>query len=387
MSMYVNDRSAASRQFVANPPFWGSKMASLTTSSYQNNPVRSHLVYVAGILAFSAVLGGLYLGVQSYFAGRDSDRHVAEIVGRAFPLVGLVVLFGGVGAWYWWSRRRRIVIAVTSDGLTVNTRPRDVYSLSDAKLGTWGVTGGMAMGTTLHLQCGSRRFVLGGQDHRLAAGTRLEAPDAGYGLPVDIDAWLSAPEFDELLTIVGPRSGLDVRKPAPGGPTRCLLFPNPMLIQQTGSWAFGEQRRVAQSQNQPRLAIDLGADTIRVIDPNSNALIASTSPAQVTAAPVTYGSTHRHLIPNLGHVLSDAAATYWSTTPGLHVSIPGMPPLTIGCRDSISGLRHRFSWPGLPTQDAHADYVVSGADWLTLVEKFGLAAYLKQDGKAGATPV
>ncbi|MDT5190674.1 MAG: hypothetical protein QOI28_2925 [Mycobacterium sp.] len=65
----------------------------------------------------------------------------------------------------------------------------------------------------------------------------------------------------------------------------------------------------------------------------------------------------------------------------MRVSIPGMPPLTIGCRDTVSGLDRRFSWPdNVPTEHARADYEVSGTDWLILVEKFGLAAYLNKRG-------
>jgi hypothetical protein len=38
------------------------------------------------------------------------------------------------------------------------------------------------------------------------------------------------------------------------------------------------------------------------------------------------------------------------------------------------GLDFRFSWRyDVPTEAARADYEVSGTDWLTLVEKFGLA--------------
>src|SRR5258705_1039270 len=98
------------------------------------------------------------------------------------------------------------------------------------------------MGTALHLQCGQRRFILGGRDRRVASGTRLEAPDAGYGLPVDIDAWVSASDFEEILTMVGRRSGLDVRPPEPGQPTRCLLFPNSLLIQEMGVCSTQEAR-------------------------------------------------------------------------------------------------------------------------------------------------
>ena len=375
MNVNINEGPAGARQFVAQPPFWGSKVASITTPAWKNNTGRSYLIMVVAVLAFSAVLGGLFIGMQSLV--EDGGEWIQRASMYGFQGGLLLLLFGGVYAWTWWSRRGKIVISVTSDGLTVNKRQGDVYSFTDAKLGTWGVTGGATMGTALHLQCGPRRFVLGGRDRRVAAGTRLEAPDAGYGLPVDVDAWLPASDFEEVLTMVGCHAGLDVRRPALGESTRCLLFPNPLLIQEMGAFAVRKKREFLQSANQPRLAIDVGADAIRVIDPNSNALIASTSPAQVTATPVIYRPSSMHLFPSLGHLMSDAATTYWSTTLGMHVSVPGLPPLTIGCQDSDSGLDHRFSWAGnVPTEDARAEYVVTGADWLTLVEKFGLAPHL-----------
>ena len=376
MNVNVNEGPAGVRQFVAHPPFWGSKVASITTPAWQHNTGRSYLIMVVGVLAFSAVLGGLYVGMQSLSVG--GAEWMQQFGGRGFQYLLVVLLFGGVYGWYWWSGRKKIIISITSDGLSVNKRPGDVYSFADAKLGTWGVTGGATMGTALHLNCGPRRFVLGGRDRRVAAGTRLDAPDAGYGLPVDVDAWLSASDFEEVLTLVGRRSGLDARPPAPGEPTRCLLFANSLLMQEIGSFAFQKQREFAQSMHQPRLAIDVGVDGIRVIDPSTNALVAAVSTAQVTATPVIYRPmSGRHVLPNLGHAISDAATNYWSTSPGMRVSVPGMAPLTIGCRDSVTGLDFRFSWPGnVPTENARADYEVSGADWLTLVEKFGLAPHL-----------
>ena len=275
--MNVNDRPAASRQFEAHPPFWGSKVASKTTPAWQNNLTKSYGIMVVGVLAFSVVLGGLYLGMQSLGA-----EWMQYFDGRAFQLVLVALLFGGVYGWYWWSRRRKITVFVTNDDLSVSTRPGDVYSFSGAKLGTWGVTGGATMGTALHLQCGPRRFILGGRDRRMAAGTRLDAPDVGYGLEVDVDAWLSASDFEEILTVVGGPSELDIRPPAPGEPTRCLLFANALLVQEFGPFAFHKREQFMRSLSQPRLAIDVDADAIRVIDPNTNALIASTSPAHVT---------------------------------------------------------------------------------------------------------
>ena len=384
MSELYNDGSTASRQFVAQPPFWGSKVASITTPAWQKSPGKSHAIMVVGVLAFSAVLGGLFLGMQSL--SEDGGEWIQRATTYGFQGVLLLLLFGGVYGWYWWSRREKIVISVTSDGLTVNKRPGDVYSFTDAKLGTWGVTGGATMGTALHLQCGRKRFILGGRDRRVSAATRLEAPDAGYGQSVDVDASVSASDFDEILTMVSRRSGLDIRPPGPGEPTRCLLFANGLKMQEFGSFAFRKQREFVRSMHQPRLAIDVGDGVIRVIDPTTNALIASVSPANVTATPVVYRPMQRsHWLPNLGHAISDAATNYWSTSPGMRVSVPGMPLLTIGCRDTVMGLDLRFSWPGnVPTEEARADYEVSGTDWLTLVEKFGLAPHLQTRGQEGA---
>jgi hypothetical protein len=52
-----------------------------------------------------------------------------------------------------------------------------------------------------------------------------------------------------------------------GERTRCLLFPNLELMHQMSVWAFGAKRRRKRSTSQPLLAVDVGADAIRVIDP------------------------------------------------------------------------------------------------------------------------
>jgi hypothetical protein len=368
--------SAASRQFVAHGPFWGSKVASKTTPAWQNNPGMSYLFMIAAVVGFSVVVGGLYLGVQSYSEGQA--EWIQAIAGEGFIALLFVLLIVGTVVWYLRSQRK-ILISVTSDGLTVNKRPGDVYSFNDAKLGTWGVTGGPTMGAALHLQCGPRRFIVGGRDHRVAAGTRLEAPDVGYGQSVDVDARVSASDFKEILAMASLRSGLDVRAPAPGEPTRCLVYPNPLLMQETGPFAFRKRQELYRSLSQPSLAIDVGDDAIRVIDPKINAVIASVSPAQVTARPLMYRPSSSHLFPTAGHVISDFMGNYLSRMPYMVVSVPGMQPLTIGCRDTVSGVDHRFSWRAdVPVQNERPDYAVLGADWLTLVEKFGLAAYLEE---------
>jgi hypothetical protein len=97
---------------------------------------------------------------------------------------------------------RQIILFVTSDGLTINQRPGDGFSFSDAKLGAWDAKapggGSMPVGTALHLQCGSHRFVLGGEDHRVRPGTRLDAAPTRK-----IDATMNASDFEELLAILG----------------------------------------------------------------------------------------------------------------------------------------------------------------------------------------
>lgn len=374
--MDVNYGSATSRQFEANPPFFGSKVASITTPAWQKNPIGSNLIMAVGVFAFCGVLGGLWIFMQSSVA--HSSVAVQQYATFGFLGVCVVLLLLGTAIWYRRSQRR-IFLSVTPDALTVTTRPGDVYSFIGAKLGTWGVTDGATMGLALHLHSGERRFILGGRDRRVAAGTRLEADDVGYGLPVDVDAWLSAEDFEEILTMVSRRSGLDIRQPGPGDPIRCLLFVNSLKIQEIGS-SFRKQREFLKSLHQARLAIDVVPEGIRVIDPQSGALIAAVSTSQVTATPVVYRPEQaNHWFPDAGNIISDVATNYWSTSPGISVSVPGMAPLTIGCRDSVSGLDFRFSWPGdVPVVAARADYEVSGADLLTLTEKFGLTRHLQR---------
>lgn len=378
--MNANNNSGAARQFVAQPPFWGSKVASFTTPAWQNNPAKAYLFTIVGVFAFTGALWALFFGMQSLT--EDGSEWIQRASTHGLQLSLLVLLFGGVYGWTRWSRDKKIVVSATSDALTVTTRPGDVYPFTEAQLGTWGVTGGHTMGTALHLHCGSKRFALGGRDRRVAAGTRLDAPDAGYGLPIDVDAWLSAEDFDALLAIVSNRSGLDVRRPSADEPTRCLLFTNSLKLQEISSFSIRKQWQFTRSLSTARLAIDIGVNSIRVIDPTTAAVIASVSPRQVSAQPVVFRPMQgRHWFPTLGNAMSDAATDYWSTSPGMRITIPGMEPLTVGCRDTAMGLDFRFAWPGgVPTVAARADYEVSGTDWLTLVETFGLASHLQHRG-------
>jgi hypothetical protein len=362
------EQSAMSRQFVASPGFVGFGPNFSAKRSY---------IYTYGLVAVMA-LPTVVIGLM----GGSGHAHVAETAGKLVSHVMPVLLvLGIVGfvAYYFLHNNRKFVVSLTGDALTIDKRPGDVYSFSDARLGRWAYNDS-ALGTVLHLHSGAHRFVLGGRDHRVGAGTRLDEPPI-----IGVDAWLPADQFDELLAAMGPSSGLDVRSPAPGEPVRCLLFPNAMLVQQTSGFAMKKRRRIMQSASHAKLAIDVAADGIRVFDHGSNTLITSARPEQITARPATYQYRGRGMYgSSLGSVLEQAETAYLSVTPEMIVCLPGMAELTIACRDAAgnSSFRQRFSWRGQVQQriDDPADFAVSGADWLLLVEKFGLTPYLEIHG-------
>jgi hypothetical protein len=347
--MSVNDESTASGQFVALPLAGGVGLTIQGMSKFAFGYVAAAFVVMAPPMLLEAMYASIPL---------ESSARTAIEVGWMFGafvvlLVGFVI--------FRWRRRRKMLICVTSDGLTVNERKGDAYSFTDMKLGAWGPDS-LTVGTALHLHRGPDSLVVGGRDHRLAAGIRLDAA------PVDCpDAWMSASDFGELLAVVGRRSQLDVRGPAPGEPIRCLLFPYEVMAAVT-SWAFGEKLPFS-SPPKPRLAIDAGEDEIRVIDPTNNALKASVPPAKVTATAKTY--------------VQQVYVGTW-TVPVLKLGVPGLPPMTIGCQEGtlgLSGNRPRFPWSGAMDDEEPPAYLVTSRDWLTLVEKFGLAPYLE-----GLTP-
>jgi hypothetical protein len=116
MSTKANYGHAGPRQFAAYPPFWGSKMASKTTTGRQNNFGKSYAIMVVATPED-----------HHFRDDRRPDRQYAT-------------------GWCLFVQRREA-----------------------------GHMGAASMGTALHLHCGQRRFVLGGRDRRVAAGTRLEA--------------------------------------------------------------------------------------------------------------------------------------------------------------------------------------------------------------------
>jgi hypothetical protein len=119
-----------------------------------------------------------------------------------------------------------------------------------------------------------------------------------------------------------------------------------------------------------QLSIDVDNDTIRVIDPESHTVDATAAVSRITATALSYETR-------------DVESSQVSKTPAVAMSVPGVPPLTFGCPYPERWER-RFSWSGsvLIVEDPPA-YILSAADWLTLVEKFGLAANVKDAARKG----
>jgi DivIVA domain-containing protein len=156
---------------------------------------------------------------------------------------------------------------------------------------------------------------------------------------------------------------------AAGEPVRCVLIE---ILNRRRLWR--NVLRLDFSGGRPALAIDVGTDAIRVIDLTTNALIASARLAQVTATPKEHTALE-DMFPSV------------CTMPVLDVGVPGLPPLTIGplplevppdwARRGRYG-PYASSWRNTVMHTTkYPNYVVTNADWLTLVEKFGLAPHLE----------
>ena len=359
---------AASRRFVASaaPP------------STKQMMKYTYLITFGGM----ASLGAIYMALFMVGALLGAANNVMQV---GAPVVFFAFLLGAMPAYAMFQRRmnreKTVLVDVGRDGLTVSSRPGDVFLAGDAQLGKWTLAGygGTTKGTALHLRSGRHRFVLGGQDHRVGTETPLDAP------PVDsVDATMWASEFDELLTMVGRPGGLDAHGSVPGQPTRCLLTPNPARKYSSSFFGMFKNTASAMRQNanppQSSLAIDVGEEAISVIDLKSDARIASGPLAQVTATPAA--STRS--VARMGVL----------TTAVLVVRVANSRPLTIGCPDwagppqatwsGTTKLTYRFAWRGEVPAEQEPAYVVSGADWLILVEKFGLASLLEDRARADA---
>jgi hypothetical protein len=331
--MSISDQTGAGRQFVASAEAFSTG-------------------WIKGTKIWQAVYGVFFVAFVGYLVlamFRTAKGHTVHLP-RYTPLIFMAVLLGAsavFGAYFWWRSRQKVVLDVNGDAITIHPRG-DVYSLADAQLGIWP-----NIGVALHLHSGGRRFVLGARDRQIGPSTPLDAP------PIQVtDARLPAPEFDELLRLGGRAAA---RGPAPGEPVRCILFPNSQTIADAGPFAFRKKQRLVNSLGQEQLFVDVDNNTIRIIDPESHTVSASAAVSQITATPLSYE-------------VRDPESSTVSRTPALTMFVPGVPPLTFRCPYGLDSQR-RFSWSrAAQIVNQPPTYNTSAADWLTLVEKLGLAA-------------
>lgn len=286
---------------------------------------------------------GSIVAVPAGFAVIFANRSVPPIGWAVLAVLAVAATLMGVFCARRWGWSKTIPIHVTTDALTIGRKSGEVFSFAGATLGRWAAGQSFAVsGTALHLPGGRDGFVLGGKDHRLSAATRFGAPATA-----NVDGWLEAAEFDEVLTMAARRSGLDVRRPAPDDPLRCLLFPRPSTA------GFMSAARNYGRELQPRFALDVSKDAVRVIDPNTGALLASAALTRVTATPAIYRETK-----------TEERST-WSI---LVLSVPGLERLTI---------KSPRAWRSAVSEEkTEPEFTVSEADWQVLVDRFGLAARL-----------
>jgi hypothetical protein len=185
-AMPVSGQQTAPGYFVASVPRLKMKWAALL--------VYGGTVVIIGLLiGLNAVSPGL--GATTFIWMHD----LLFILG--IPLLLLVPLLHRSRRWRSFITLRwptEVSLGLVGDGLEVNRgRGRgEVFPVIGATLGPWAAAG-KQMGTALHLRNGRRRFVLGGQDHRVPMGVRLDAK------PVrNVDGWMLAADFDALLRIV-----------------------------------------------------------------------------------------------------------------------------------------------------------------------------------------
>jgi hypothetical protein len=311
----VNDGFAASRRFLASAQRMKNK-------------------WVAAVTYGS--LGALFIVAYAIHAAGGSPVAV-----HTSMLVFVGVFYLGFVAWV--RRPKKLVIDVAGDRLTVNQGAGGSFPLHGATLGEWyvpviGTKGGMA----LHVTDGRHGFVLGGRNHRVDTGVRLEAAPVG-----SVDASISASDFDELLTVLGHRGGSGARAAAVAVPIRCLLLENSTLQRIVASW-MGRRP-------QPKVCIEVDGDVIRLIDVKANSLIAWAALSQITVTPGEHTFHGRF------------TSITWAV---LDIRVPDLEPILIANPEG-----QRYMWRRRVPDLGNADFILSTADWCALVERFGLTQY------------
>ncbi|OBF44066.1 hypothetical protein A5787_14130 [Mycobacterium sp. 852002-50816_SCH5313054-b] len=170
--------------------------------------------------------------------------------------------------------------------------------------------------------------------------------------------------------------------------TRYLLFAKPEK--------FSYQQRALEDDTvklfaqQPLLAIDVGEETVSVVDPASDALISSAAIREVTATPGTYAPMDQ----------SSESTRRLYTQPLLLLEGPGSLDVRIGILPmrvtTWTGHQFRYAWrrKARPLDLDHAYrhdrverrpmHVVTDAEWRSLVGTFGLATLVVDEYASGA---
>src|SRR6201997_1805650 len=143
-------------------------------------PSTKQMMKYTYLLMFGAMaaLGAVYMALVLLGAivGSNVFIHVGGPVVFIAFLLGVMPAFGAFRRRM--NREKAVLVDVGSDGVTVSTRPGEIFSFGGAQLGRWTLEGygGVTKGTALHLRSGRHRFVLGGRDHRVANETPMDAP-------------------------------------------------------------------------------------------------------------------------------------------------------------------------------------------------------------------
>lgn len=125
----------------------------------------------------------------------------------------------------------------------------------------------------------------------------------------------------------------------------------------------------------PPFTLVFGADDlVRVVDPDTNAVVAAAARAQVSATP----EKHKY----------GGGEEAWVTEPILNVVVPGLPPLRIRSGPvkgpmKGSGGPYRYSWRDVSSGADQPTHVVTEAQWLALAVHFGLGDRAVDDVASG----
>ena len=344
------------------------------------------LVMLAWLVLMAAALAALGLLIDPK-TGKDATGAVILVS---------VVAYGGFLAYAF--KPQPLLVDLWPDRVVLDEGRRGVFPLSSARLGVWQLPMyGVAAGTALHLSDGAQPFCLGGRDHRPHPALRLDAP------PVEkVDAYVTPAELDAILASLPSLGG----HPSPAGfapppvpaVVRCMLTPNRGSMKGGLSTALpwflamgvasvlgvvagaldapsspgviaalmvviglvlvaGLVGTVVRSMRRPTpaLVVQLEAEGLRLLDAKTGASVTAARYVHVQGLPAQHTYSGR--------------SSY--TMPMLVLLVPGTKPLTLGIPD------FRYSWLGDVRKEGAAEYVVGGADWLTLVERFGVRHLLK----------